>query len=65
MFGEHGWLGRSPDESQAGKLSFKNSAPGRKEKTSVMGKLRTKIEELVSALTIMCRNAMLTSRDAG
>jgi hypothetical protein len=65
MFGEYGWLGRSPDELQAGKLSSKKSAPGRKEKTSVMGRLRTKIEELVSALTIMCRNAMLTARNAG
>lgn len=46
MFGEHGWLGRSPDELQGEKHSFNKSSAGRKEKSSVMGKLRSKIEEL-------------------
>jgi hypothetical protein len=48
MFGEHGWLGRSPDEVQVGKLQSKKYSVGRKEKSSVIGKIRTKIEELVS-----------------
>ena len=52
MFGEHGWLGRSPDESQVGKHSSEKSSAGRKEKSSVMGKLRSKIEELVSVAII-------------
>jgi hypothetical protein len=53
MFGEHGWLGRSPDELEAVKLKSKKSSLGRKEKSSVMGKLRTKIGELVSSVTII------------
>jgi hypothetical protein len=53
MFGEHGWLGRSPDELEAVKLKSKKSSLGRKEKSSVMGKLRTKIGELVSTFTII------------
>lgn len=53
MFGEHGWLGRSPDELEAVKLKTKKSSLGRKEKASVMGKLRTKLEELVSPTTII------------
>lgn len=52
MFGEHGWLGRSPDKSQVGKQSSEKSSAGRKEKSSVMGKLRSKIEELVSVAII-------------
>jgi hypothetical protein len=55
MFGEHGWLGRSPDESQVGKHSSEKSSAGRKEKSSVMGKLRSKIEELVSVAIITAR----------
>lgn len=53
MFGEHGWLGRSPNEAQEGNLQSKKSSHGRKEKSSVMGKLRTKIEELVSTPSIL------------
>jgi len=49
MFGEHGWLGRSPDELNAAKLKSKKPSSARKEKTSVMEKLRTKFEELVSS----------------
>ena len=48
MFGEHGWLGRSPDEADEAKLRAKKSTPSRKEKSSIMGKLKTKLEELVS-----------------
>jgi hypothetical protein len=65
MFGEHGWLGRSPDELQVGKHSSKKSSAGRKEKSSVMGKLRSKIEELVSVVIIIARNLILTARDTG
>jgi hypothetical protein len=48
MFGENGWLGRSPNEAQEGNFQSKKSSHGRKEKSSVMGKLRTRIEEFVS-----------------
>lgn len=65
MFGEHGWLGRSPDELQGEKHSFNKSSAGRKEKSSVMGKLRSKIEELVSVVIIIARNLILTARDTG
>ncbi len=65
MFGEHGWLGRSPDELQAGKHSSKKSSAGRNEKSSVMGKLRSKIEELVSVVIIISRNLILTARGTG
>jgi hypothetical protein len=57
MFGENGWLGRSPDELQTTKLSSKKSSPGRKEKSSVMGKIRNKIEEFVSAVIMACVDA--------
>ncbi|KAE9380467.1 hypothetical protein N431DRAFT_324272 [Stipitochalara longipes BDJ] len=46
MFGENGWLGRSPDELDAVKLKSKKSSSARKEKSSVMEKLRNKFEEL-------------------
>jgi hypothetical protein len=65
MFGEHGWLGRSPDELQVEKHSSKKSSAGQKEKSSVMGKLRSKIEELVSVVIIIARNLILTARDTG
>jgi hypothetical protein len=65
MFGEHGWLGRSPDEVQVGKLPSKKSSIGRKEKSSVMDKLRIKIEELVSTVAIVFSEVMLIARDAG
>jgi hypothetical protein len=53
MFGEHGWLGRSPDELDAVNIKSKKPSSGRKEKKSVMGKLKTKFEELVSPMIII------------
>ena len=54
MFGEHGWLGKSPDEVQEHKLRSKKSSTTRKEdsaqrqkKPSIMGKLKNKLEEIV------------------
>lgn len=54
MFGENGWLGQSPDEKPEIKPRPKkihsarnDSSPNRK-KTTVMGKLKTKLEEIVS-----------------
>lgn len=54
MFGEHGWLGRTPDELEDVKHRVK--APSRKDepsgspqkKSSMMGKLKSKFEEFVS-----------------
>jgi hypothetical protein len=67
MFGEHGWLGRSPDEVQIGKLPSKKSFLAQKEKGSVMEKLRTKIEEFVSTLPCVFspRDLMLIARNLG
>jgi hypothetical protein len=53
IFGEHGLLGRSPDELEAVKLKSKKSSLGQKGTSSVMGKLRTRIGELVSPMTII------------
>ena len=53
MFGEHGWLGRTPEELEVGKTPPKKYSQGRKEKRSVMGKLRIKIEEFVSSFPRM------------
>ncbi len=42
MFGEHGWLGKSPDE-----VNTKTTPKPRKEKVSMMNKLRNKLGEIV------------------
>ena len=54
MFGEHGWLGQSPDEVQEHKFRSPKSSITRKEdsshrqkKLSIMGKLKNKLEEIV------------------
>lgn len=54
MFGDHGWLGQSPNEVQEHKLISKNSSMVRKEeatrrqkKPSMIGKLKNKLEEIV------------------
>jgi hypothetical protein len=47
MFGEHGWLGRTPNEIQDIKHPKQSPSSG-KEKTSIMGKLMTKLGEFVS-----------------
>lgn len=47
MFGDHGWLGFSPEENVI-KEKLDNEKPSRtREKTSMMGKLRNKLGELV------------------
>jgi hypothetical protein len=55
MFGEHGWLGRSPDELEDVKLRVRKASSRKEEstgspqkKTSMMGKLKNKFEEFVS-----------------
>jgi len=48
MFGENGWLGRSPDEVPQVKLRSKKPSYPQKEKITMMGKLRIKLEEFVS-----------------
>jgi hypothetical protein len=48
MFGENGWLGRSPDEASQVKLRSKKPSYPQKEKITMMGKLRIKLEEFVS-----------------
>jgi len=59
MFGEHGWLGRTPNEIQDIKHLKQSPLSGR-EKTSIMGKLMTKLGEFVS---ICIRNEdMLANR---
>ncbi|KAE8453493.1 hypothetical protein EG329_010354 [Mollisiaceae sp. DMI_Dod_QoI] len=45
MFGEHGWLGRSPQEATETVLQNKKAFADRKEKVTMMGKLKTKLEE--------------------
>jgi len=53
MFGDHGWLGQSPDEKSEPKRDSKKSSSSREQpiarqkKTSMIGKLKTKIEEFV------------------
>jgi hypothetical protein len=47
MFGENGWLGKTPNEIQDIKLESKNVASPGKEKTSVMGKIKNKLGEIV------------------
>jgi hypothetical protein len=48
MFGENGWLGRSPDEASQVKVRSKKPSYQQKEKITMMGKLRIKLEEFVS-----------------
>ncbi|KAG4444426.1 hypothetical protein IFR05_000017 [Cadophora sp. M221] len=45
MFGENGWLGKSPDEIQDVKLQIKRAAAMQKDKPTMMGKLRNKLGE--------------------
>jgi hypothetical protein len=54
MFGEHGWLGQSPDEKPDPKLRSKKSFvthmdfASRPKKIGMMEKLKNKFEEIVS-----------------
>lgn len=57
MFGEHGWLGQSPNEKPAPKIQPKKSfvrtsgdLPGKK-KPTMIGRLKSKLEEIVSLPT--------------
>ncbi|KAL2068888.1 hypothetical protein VTL71DRAFT_15226 [Oculimacula yallundae] len=45
MFGENGWLGRSPDEIQDVKLQVKKAAALQKDKPTMMGKFMNKLGE--------------------
>jgi hypothetical protein len=61
MFGEHGWLGQSPNEKPEPKFQSKRlfgqsngDFQGRK-KTTMIGKLKSKLEEIVGT-----PNPMLT-----
>jgi len=50
MFGDRGWLGQSPDEKPGQNLhSRKNSRQGEPKKSTIMGKLMNKLEELVGS----------------
>jgi len=55
MFGEHGWLGLSPDEVKEQKLESKKSSiacneesSSQQKKTTMFGKLKNKLGEIVS-----------------
>lgn len=48
MFGENGWLGRSPDEISDVKRQVKRASAEQKDKPSMMGKLIHKLGEFVS-----------------
>lgn len=48
MFGENGWLGRSPDEISDVKAQVKKASMQHKDKPTMMGKLRNKLGEFVS-----------------
>ena len=47
MFGENGWLGKTPDEAQDAKLQSKKSSSQQK-KTTMMEKIKNKLDDLVS-----------------
>ena len=53
MFGENGWLGKSPDEIQDVKLQVKKAAVIQKDKSTMIGKLRNKLGEFVSNKSYM------------
>ena len=53
MFGENGWLGKSPDEIQDVKLQVKKAAVIQKDKPTMIGKLRNKLGEFVSNKSYM------------
>lgn len=56
MFGDHGWLGQSPDEKPEQRLKSKKSFAPRngeassQKKITMMGKLKNKLEEIVSPI---------------
>ncbi|KAJ5053975.1 uncharacterized protein L3040_000264 [Drepanopeziza brunnea f. sp. 'multigermtubi'] len=52
MFGENGWLGRSPDEIADVKRQVKKAAAEHKDKPSMMGKLRHKLGEFAEKADI-------------
>ncbi|KAI6714907.1 hypothetical protein JHW43_002561 [Diplocarpon mali] len=52
MFGENGWLGRSPDEISEVKRQVKKAAAEQKDRPSMMGKLRSKLGEFAEKADI-------------
>lgn len=63
MFGENGWLGKTPNEAQEVHQNHgaksKQSPFGGKEKTSMMGRLKNKLGEIVSSLPVPLFNQSL------
>jgi hypothetical protein len=47
MFGENGWLGKTPDEAQDAKLQSKKPSSQQK-KTTMMEKIKHKLDDFVS-----------------
>ncbi|KAK2627950.1 hypothetical protein QTJ16_002596 [Diplocarpon rosae] len=52
MFGENGWLGRSPDEIAEVKRQVKKAASEQRDRPSMMGKLRSKLGEFAEKADI-------------
>ena len=53
MFGEHGWLGNSPDSKEDQKLQSKKSANLAKKRPTMIGKIKHKWEEFVSVICLI------------
>ena len=68
MFGEHGWLGQSPDEkleqntrSKKSSISRNDgSSPRYQKKTTMIGKLKNKLEEFVGIPKSNYKSSLLT-----
>ncbi|KAK0109793.1 hypothetical protein ONS95_002467 [Cadophora gregata] len=63
MFGENGWLGKSPDEIQDVKLQVKKAATMQKDKPTMMGKLRNKLGEFAEKADLSPGRAARSSND--
>ncbi|PVH88715.1 hypothetical protein DL98DRAFT_622222 [Cadophora sp. DSE1049] len=63
MFGENGWLGKSPDEIQDVKLQVKKAAAMQKDKPTMMGKLRNKLGEFAEKADLSPSRAARSSND--
>jgi hypothetical protein len=55
MFGQNGWLGRSPDETfeESVKKSSTSKRQDQSTKTTMMSKIKTKIEGFVGTFQLM------------
>ncbi|KAH7336383.1 hypothetical protein BKA65DRAFT_538514 [Rhexocercosporidium sp. MPI-PUGE-AT-0058] len=62
MFGENGWLGKSPDELQDVKLQVKRAAM-QKDKPTMMGKLRNKLGEFAEKADLSPGRGARSSND--